>query len=323
MTRNVPYECPRCGYNTRDKRNMRRHLFLTQRTCPGSKNVIALTDDIKNHVLENRVYKVTQKDTQPTMTINQTINNYNQILNYVNKMDVVDKITKFTEYKQTPLVEFEDHIQQCYMHHIEKLDNNKYSDFEMDEKTLMDTIDTLTHTNDASNMNVVHDAQSDRVKLFQDGEWISLMFDVGIDDLISRVKACYLDSYECYLIRKYTQSSAFTKQQMIERLQDYYRFIICFDLRPSIERLKDCDILTESTSESYDLEERFMEVFRKIKNDIKYSDVTRLRKQVANIIKKNSKASMASLNMQMLDLIQADDDFKEVVMKRFASAPCS
>lgn len=46
------------------------------------------------------------------------------------------------------------------------------------------------------------------------------------------------------------------------------------------------------------------------------SSTVMLRKQVANIVKKNSKASMAALNMRMLDLIQADKDSKTVVMQR-------
>lgn len=318
MGKSVPYQCPRCGYSTRDKRNMRRHLFLTQRMCPGSLHVIVLTDEIKNHVLENRVYNVDVQNKPPAnITFNQTINNYNQILNYVNKMDVVDKITKYTVYKQTPLIEFEDQIQEQYKHYIEKLENNKFIDFQMDERTLMEAIDTLTHNTDASKMNVVHDVLSDRVRLFQDGEWVSLMFDAGIDELISRVKSSYLDSYETYLIRRYMQcTSAFKKQQLMERLQDYYKFIVCFELNPVVIGQTDCDIL-ENGTDCFDIEERFMDVFRKIRDDIKHCDVVRLRRQVANVVKKNSKASMAALNIQMLELIQADEHFKEIVMERF------
>jgi hypothetical protein len=284
--------------------------------CPACINDIELTDIVKQYILDNRIYKV--KTQQPSnITLNQTINNYNQILNYVNKMDVVDKITKFTEYKQIQLIEFEDHIQQCYQHHVNKLERNKFIDYQMDERTLMEAIDNLTHTTDAANMNVVHDVLSDRVRLFQDGEWVSLMFDAGIDELISRVKSCYLDSYETYLIRRYVHpSSAFKKQQMMERLQDYYKFIVCFELDPVVMGQMDNDII-ENGSDRYDIEERFMGIFRKIRDEIKHCDVMRLRRQVANVIKKNSKASMASLNIQMLELIQADEHFKEIVMGRF------
>ena len=294
---------------------MRKHLFATIKQCPACNNNVELTDVVKQYILDNRVYKVEEKQT-PSITLNQTINNYNQILNYVNKMDVVDKITKYTEYKQTPLIEFEENIHQCYKHHIEKLESNKFLDFQMDERTLMEAIDTLTHNTDASKMNVVHDVLSDRVRLFQDGEWVSLMFDAGIDELISRVKSCYLDSYETYLIRRHVQSSsAFQKQQMMERLQEYYKFIICFDLDPVVMGQTDDDIV-QNGNDTYDIEERFMGVFRRIRDDIKYCDVVRLRKQVAHVVKKNSKASMAALNIQMLELIHADEQFKEVVMER-------
>jgi hypothetical protein len=53
----VQYTCCRCGYHTKDKNNMRNHLYKRQKTCPATVDDIELTDEIKNYILENRVYK--------------------------------------------------------------------------------------------------------------------------------------------------------------------------------------------------------------------------------------------------------------------------
>lgn len=53
-----PYTCPRCGHETPAKTKMRTH-FARKTTCPGVVDPdIILTDQVKEHVLENRIYKV-------------------------------------------------------------------------------------------------------------------------------------------------------------------------------------------------------------------------------------------------------------------------
>lgn len=52
-----PYCCIRCGYNTVQKNHIYKHLYLLKKTCPATKNLIELTDEIKQHILDNRIYK--------------------------------------------------------------------------------------------------------------------------------------------------------------------------------------------------------------------------------------------------------------------------
>jgi hypothetical protein len=54
----VPYTCPRCAYVTAIKQHMRQHLYNTRKECPASNAKILLTDEIKSHILENRVYNI-------------------------------------------------------------------------------------------------------------------------------------------------------------------------------------------------------------------------------------------------------------------------
>jgi hypothetical protein len=51
------YTCPRCGYDTLERNNMRKHFYKRNKICC-IKNDIELTDDIKEYVLNNRIYKI-------------------------------------------------------------------------------------------------------------------------------------------------------------------------------------------------------------------------------------------------------------------------
>lgn len=51
------YNCPSCDYSTALKGNMRAH-FNSKSHCPRTKNDITLTDEIKEYVLSNRIYRV-------------------------------------------------------------------------------------------------------------------------------------------------------------------------------------------------------------------------------------------------------------------------
>jgi len=50
------YACPRCGYTTPAKSRMRLHLFSRSKPCPTIVEAIDLTPDIKQHILDNRIY---------------------------------------------------------------------------------------------------------------------------------------------------------------------------------------------------------------------------------------------------------------------------
>ena len=56
MPRKLPYCCPRCNYTTDRKASMRQHLYLLAKICPGTHSMLVLTDNIKQHIMDNRVY---------------------------------------------------------------------------------------------------------------------------------------------------------------------------------------------------------------------------------------------------------------------------
>lgn len=65
MPRNraCPYVCPRCGYNTPNIGKIRAH-FEMKGVCPATLKSIVLTNDIKNIVLRDRLYRETSTDSE-------------------------------------------------------------------------------------------------------------------------------------------------------------------------------------------------------------------------------------------------------------------
>lgn len=51
------YTCPRCNFKTRNKEDMRRHLYKREKPCSGVISNIELTDEIKQYILANRIYQ--------------------------------------------------------------------------------------------------------------------------------------------------------------------------------------------------------------------------------------------------------------------------
>ena len=319
MTKNNSlYSCPRCGYTTPHKPSMRKHLYCLQKQCPGQEKNINLTDEIKEVILQNRIWRPPIEPTvtqPPVITLNQTINNYNQMLNYVNKMDVVDKITKYVQHRNIPLLGFEDQVEQTYSETIQKLEEGRFNNFLLNEKDIIGIVDNLTQFTDVDQLNVIHDSVSDHIKMFQSGEWVSMFFDAGLDDLMLRVKCCYLDYYEAFLLKQLWNIAGYTRQVLTERLRDYYNFLVCFELDPYVKGICDGDILGDD-KKTFDLEDNYYGVYCKIRDNIKHSDVKRLRKQVSNIVRKNNKSSVVELNSKMLDLMGVDEEFKTVVVQK-------
>ena len=67
-TKSEPYECYRCGYNTERRSYMKTHLYDRIGVCFAKKNRIDLTDEIKNDIMENRIYSPNKKQSTPEAT---------------------------------------------------------------------------------------------------------------------------------------------------------------------------------------------------------------------------------------------------------------
>lgn len=56
-----PYTCIRCGFMCKSKSDMNRHFYMRSKPCPATQHVIELTDEIKIHILNNRIIRLQDK----------------------------------------------------------------------------------------------------------------------------------------------------------------------------------------------------------------------------------------------------------------------
>lgn len=314
MSKKKEYICPRCGYQTYYKSHIKDHLFGKKKLCPTSLHMIELTDEIKSHVLNFKVYHV------PKSTSNQqTINNYNIMNNILSKMDVVDKINKYIEYKNIDLVDFEDKIEDKYAVSIAKLDNHKYNNFSLEKDDFLNIVDTLTTIVDVGDCNIIYHDILKKILVREDGKWVDMLLDRGEDYIVNKIQLSYLDSYEAYLIRKMfsnDQNSCFIRQQTKEHIQNYYKFISCFNCEPYVKNKSDNVLLGEEFySETYDIEEELLHIYNNVQKHLRLYESNKIRREVIDIIKRNTKKSIVELNRKMMELFNMDEDFKTKVLQ--------
>lgn len=309
------YQCPRCGYETERKSNMNKH-FHNKKTCPACFHDIELTTEVKTHVLENRLYKANEVTPQINQnTIHNIVNQYNVFTNIINKMDPVHKVNKYVTYKNMALVNFEQSIENKMARNIRRFQEGSMSNYTLDRKTIVDIIDKLTAFKDIEHINLIYDVAPGQLKIFQCGTWKPYTFHIGVEIIVDAIKSSYLDHYEYYMLKKfYITANYREKQECIESLEEYYRFLAAFDLQPAICGCSDHIVLDNGHEDVFTLETKFMPIYKNVLDGIRYHDVRQIKQRVYDVIKMNSKASNMELNKQLMELIKMDEHFKNSLL---------
>jgi len=306
---NIPYACPCCGYYTVKKTHMYRHLYELLKPCHKSENNIELTNEIKECIIQNRVYHIPTKT--ETQILIQQINNNQQINNFVNKMDTFDKINTLTTRAEVQLLPFENLIEKEFENNISMCDDTSTNldKLSFRKTDIIDIIDKLTKSETIDTLNVVYDKAPNKLSIFDDGAWETYAFEHGVTQLIDKIKTIYLDNYEEFLLDKMSiDVYPRERQKAKELLQEYYNFIVSFDLRPLIVESQRDKIM--------DYNDRYYNLYNKVKNNIKLSHAKELRRNVYQMVKSNCSASMLELNKRMMDIICTDEEFKKTVLQR-------
>ena len=308
---------PRCHFSSNDKSAIRRHFYNLKKTCPATKNDIELTDEIKNYILNNRIYKI-PKQTYVQNIINNNINNYNQINNLIANMDNLDKVNKFIKYKNIELTDLEESMNDNFHNKVYKLKHNKYKDFQLNLQNIMEIFDEITTINDINKLNILYDDILNKIKIFCDGEWNSFLIDNGIKDIIHKIQSYYLDIYECYIIRKIINEINLRYiSELNETLNEYYKFLAWFDITPYVYEKNNNKIMFNSdndkyfeNSNDYSISDEFYNKYTIIATKLNKYDINKVKKGIEMIIKKNSKSFIIDLNKKILNSFNDDESFK-------------
>jgi Zn ribbon nucleic-acid-binding protein len=307
----IPYTCCRCGYHTKNKKDMRKHLYK-KKICPALENDIELTDEIKEYILLNRIYKI-PKPINPTTITNNNIKYNNTMNNYIKKMDSIDKLTKYMEYKDEKILFLEDDIENNLQIRLNNMENENYN---IDENHLFDIIDEISKIKrgDLTHMNIIYNDKLKELNLYKSGCWESLILERGLKEVISIMKDIFFDHYEKYLFKQIyvSEKNYIKKQKYKEDVERHYKFLCCFDLLPFIQDKDDMDILGEEDGEfgKYTIEEKWMKIYTDITQNIKRYDINKMKKNISDILKNNTQHNIKDLNKNIIDLLNIDDDFK-------------
>ncbi len=314
------YTCPRCGYTTSKKNDMRKHLYNLKKKCPALENNIELTNEIKEFILENRIYKIPKEEKPKEPTFIQNIHYNNTMNNYINKLDTIDKLTKLMEYNDKEILYLEDDMENNFKTRVDNMRNNNFKyGYNIDENRLFDIIDEISRIKrgDLTHMNIVYNDKLKELKLYKSGCWESLILERGLKEVIEILKDIFLDHYEKYLFKQIyvSEKNLLNKQKYKEDVERHYKFLCCFDLYPYIKDKDDMEILGEEDGDfgKYEIEEKWMSIYNNIAQNIKRYDINKMKKNIIDILKNNTQHNLKDLNKTILDLLNVDEEFKQII----------
>lgn len=311
--KNEPYQCTRCGYSTDHRSKMHKHLFgERKKPCPTTLNDIELTDSIKQHIIDFRVYHIPKQ-------VLQTINNFNQ-QNIICGLDTMEKINAIMSYHKQDIIGIQQQISSRFSSNVMALEaGERLSELKMgDFYVLVDSVSDVYNGN-LEEFNIFYDEKVNKIALFESGMWEKLLYKNGVTKLIRNIQYAYLNAYETHLIKKieYGQVSYQEQARLSELLHEYYKFLSAFGLKPqSVACHDDSDLVGIATSRgSYDIKDKFTSKFCKISENMKQAEITKIGKEILDILKRNSKRNIEDLNKKMMSLFILDDEFKTTITK--------
>lgn len=324
------YECPRCGYETCNKCKMRNHLNRI-RKCKNDGN-LELTEEIKQTVLNDHKYVVDSSKKKPQSKTIQTINNfntnYNTMNNFINNIDVFTKLSHLLNYQNQKSIGLGDKLESKYGRCIDKLDNDEYKfGFNIGQDEILDIIDKSVQvdiSHKLEELDVLYNTALNKISLYHDDEWESYLMDAGVKELIRIIRDYYLEKYELFMIRKIFDSSndvsAIDKNKFQNQLEEYYKFLAYFELFPYAHKKPNSEII-ENYKHSNDtfISDACTNLYHESKNKITKSDINKIKKQVVSIIKTNTQANINNLNKNIINTINMDEEFKNILFNQMYS----
>ena len=205
---------------------MKRHFYENKKICPALSNNIDLTEEIKQHILLNRIYlePVQQEQQQIINVTNQTINNYYMINNFIKNINFID------DGQSHVTVDYlEDKV---YEEHCKPLKQLEYcSDSKQIITKLMNSLHCIKNSSD---VNISYNERLQELNLFGSEELRYVLMDAAIKELVERMQVLYFHEYECFLIsgcENYVYSYEY-KIELKEHLERYLKFLSVFRITP-------------------------------------------------------------------------------------------
>jgi hypothetical protein len=300
---------------------MKRH-FESKKPCQ-NKTGILLTDEIREHVLTYHTYKVEKKNPKHVINqFNQTVNNYNTLNAFITQMPFPNKINLLMDYQNKKMIDFEDDLEKTFSGQVDRLENNSYPNgYYLDLQGILNLVDIVTKVkkDHLERFNILFDKTVKRLKYFSCGDWDTFLEDIGAKEVIKLLKSYFLDTYEVYLIKNLHGDETFLNRVTVkDHLDIYYQFIAALELDPIVINQTDEEILGHRLieAEEYHLSNKYSSQFHKLKTSVKPIEKNRIKKRISSIIKENTVHNIGELNHVLLDLLNIDDKFAQMILSQ-------
>jgi hypothetical protein len=119
-----------------------------------------------------------------------------------------------------------------------------------------------------------------------------------------------LDYYECYLIRQIRLDRASNVL-----LKEYYKFLVVFHIEPITYYSTDDSVILENDDlEVYTCRDEFYPLYKEIRTDLKPIERERIRRQMIDIIKRNSYTNEDRLSNDIHNIFAEEEEFKKFLL---------
>lgn len=326
-----PYTCPRCGYYTIQKPSMRKHLYINKKVCPMNISNIELTDQVKQTIIDYRIYRPSLEDQQKNVTNITNITN-NTMNNFLSNIPIQDRLNVLMTHKNLKLTPFEESIEDKFASIVEKLDNTSTlnDSFSLSQQDFLEIIDRISRVCNGEklvDMNLLYNKELNKLCLYDEGVWDEMLVQSGLVKILKYIQAYFLNNYECYLLRCIFsgENTSIRVQKSKELIFEYYKFLAYFCIEPYVKGRPNNEILVNESDDrfflkdnDYSIEEQYMPYYINIRDkQISRSDVNNVKKEMIDIIKRNTKKNISELNMKITQLFKMDDGFKQSVLYAF------
>jgi hypothetical protein len=280
---------------------MKRHLFEKKKECPGQLADIELTIDIKECILQNRVYKA-HPPPAPTQPNNTQINIIKaEIQSQVRSADIIGKLKYFHRMNNSQLINFSDHVESELGRQAINLNTGKLSQYYLDIDDIINIVDQITTCQEVEKMCLALDNVNNKIYIHDNGEWQAKIFGQGIKTILTALKETFFDYYECYLIRKIEDPTTDQGSRNIfkDRIDTYYRLLFALDIQPYIIGKSDKELLYAEDSDDddddvYNVQEKYYERYQKQMRSA--NNEKKVARHVESLVKGNLKKGVQSLN---------------------------
>jgi hypothetical protein len=279
-------------------------------------------------IMENhRIYHISNVATEQQV-VNQIINNYNTMNNFVSGIEPIKKLNEFLKHNNAATLPFEMSVERKYERERLLLEEgNGYHPMDLD--FLFEVIDNVTgvESKNMEDFNFYYDHAVKRVKLFEEGEWKEFYISSGLKKIINIIQDFFWHTYESYLIRKlHKTTNAFDKQKFRELLIEYYRFLACVDVSPYVKDTPNNKILYTNDDDEYwhdprpgapeawSLSDEYHGLYNRTHEELTVRQREKLKHDLHELLRRNSKRNTMELNKVIMSLVNIDTDFKREVL---------